>query len=195
MGRASQAIYPSFIQLTCGGNIVKGVHDKKPISLTPWLALKTFWATDRETVKKQYMTREKRERKQNGGRRSCIFLEERINSFWLGSSVISSIGRLFEEVKKKSVKTGRLVKWWSTRKIRGGRRGTANTGKACQRIQNIQEPSCSCRGAEKEHHRVSVSKSTTKWKRHVKEKLPKKFPTWMMWYVMLFRQRPYMEAF
>lgn len=48
-----QAIYPSFIQLTCGGNIVKGVHDKKPISLTPWLALKTFWATDRETVKKQ----------------------------------------------------------------------------------------------------------------------------------------------
>lgn len=49
----SQAIYPCFIQLTCGGNIVKGVHDKKPISLTPWLALKTFWATNCETVKKQ----------------------------------------------------------------------------------------------------------------------------------------------
>lgn len=49
----SQAIYPCSIQLTCGGNIVKGVHDKKPISLTPWLALKTFWATNRETVKKQ----------------------------------------------------------------------------------------------------------------------------------------------
>lgn len=60
-----QAIYPSFIQLTCGGNIVKGVHDKK---LTPWLALKTFWATDCETVKKQQM-REKR-----GWRESaCVF--------------------------------------------------------------------------------------------------------------------------
>lgn len=93
----SQAIYPSFIQLTCGGNIVKGVHEKKPISLTPWLALKTFWATDCETVKKQQM---KEEWEQNGERSTCVF-------FWKDSFISSFIfkhGRRVRRATKQSRK-------------------------------------------------------------------------------------------
>lgn len=75
-----QAIYPSSIQLTCGGNIVKGVHDKKPISLTPWLALKTFWATDCKTVKKQQMTQERRENRM--GENAHVFFWKKKKTFF-----------------------------------------------------------------------------------------------------------------
>lgn len=76
----SQAIYPSFRQLTCGGNIVKGVHEKKPISLTPWLALKTLWATHCETVKKQQM----REEWEQDGEKELVYFFGRIIFLFIG---------------------------------------------------------------------------------------------------------------
>lgn len=146
----NQAIYPSFIQLTCGGNIVKGVHDKKPISLTPWLALKTFWATDRETVKKQQMTRERRENRM--GENAHVFFWKKKIFFGLAplefpASAVIWEGKV-ERTESDWCQIGQLVKSWSTDKRRPW--GTANTGTACQMFEHFQS------SKHLPNHRVSI---------------------------------------
>ncbi len=46
-----QPIYTHLISQLTWGKQDKVVQDKKSISLTPWLALKIFWATDYKQVK------------------------------------------------------------------------------------------------------------------------------------------------
>ena len=72
-GWSSQVVHISAADtLTCVGNIDKGVHDKKPMSLTPWLALKTLWTTESEDKSRKPVFIWK-EKKRGGGEEALMY--------------------------------------------------------------------------------------------------------------------------
>lgn len=134
------------------------------------------------------------------GRCSCIFLEEKKkNIFWLLKNFQEH--KSFERVKRRGQDlTGvrQAGQWWSA-DTRGHEELQLLQYESENQMHYRKYTALSCRS----RGRVASSPLSSRgcyfqiddqMKNISRRKLPKKFPTWMMQCVMLFRQRPYTEA-